>query len=542
MQNSVSLSAKMPPLPKRSNKGISDAQKKALRAFASDTHPRPSQRTCVEWFKSQFDRLIDRATVSKILSSKYDYLDTGLASVHMKALRTICGHYQKEDIYNMDETGLYWRRMLNGGLSTQNQAGRTQDKARITIVVATNATGSDRMPLWLIGIAKTPRALRKINTRAIGCVWRWNKKAWMRGDIMGEWLRAFYKHIGKQRRVLLLMDNFSAYLSALDYAPPPSNIKVLFFPNCFEKSTIICPSTNETPEPESLELRPLYQSLIERFPSGGDTQEVMSLDDFLNPSDENDVAEPDLSDIIADFSTDGHGDGAQDDEYISGPPVDVPSSTEAINSIQTAILWAQHQEGTTEQDIRRLEDIERMPQYAELNAAVTSAIDRDDAFKAKIQYLARDEQHRLVKPYYLHFNYESDIPPTNTSPDDRIVHIRNARNLQIPSREMLLQKGFTQLHLDCSLTPEEYCDDKKVEEVLYPKYKSAARHLFPNAARIEVLEHAVSKRPDRLKIQHFGILTYENQVRKRHPLWLSESLERHELNTNQPSDYVHIGT
>jgi hypothetical protein len=47
----------------------------------------------------------------------------------------------------MDETGLYWRRMPNGGLSTQNQAGRTQDKARITIVVATNATGSDRMPL-----------------------------------------------------------------------------------------------------------------------------------------------------------------------------------------------------------------------------------------------------------------------------------------------------------------------------------------------------------------------------------------------------------
>jgi hypothetical protein len=283
------------------------------------------------------------------------------------------------------------------------------------------------MPLWLIGTAKTPRALRKINTRAIGCVWRWNKKAWMRGDIIGEWLRAFYKHIGKQRRVLLLMDNFSAHLSALDYAPPPSNIKVLFFPanatsvyqpldqgiiqnlkhhyrkkwiiwminmidrgvnpvermslyytlhwitqvwrndvldrtiqNCFEKSTIICSSTNQLPELESLELRPLYQSLIERFPSGGDTQEVMSLDEFLNPSDENDVAEPDLSDIIADLSNDSHGDSAQDDEYISGPPVDVPSSTEAINSIQNAILWAQHQQGTTEQDIRRLEDIERL--------------------------------------------------------------------------------------------------------------------------------------------------------------------------------------
>lgn len=310
----------MPPLPKRPNKGISDAQKKALRVFVADTRPRPSQRACVEWFNSKFDRLIDRATVSKILSSKYDYLDTGLASIQtrpsisqwpildqalfewqqqhqdttgfpitgpllrlkaiefwkkipqyqnlplplfsdgwltrfkkrhhlryrsfhgeaasvpmsvhedMKALRTVCNRYQKEDIYNMDETGLFWRRMPNGGLSTQNLAGRKQDKTRITIVVATNATGSDRIPLWLIGTAKTPRTLRKVNTRAIGCVWRWNKKAWMRGNIMAEWLHAFYKHIGKQRRVLLLMDNFKAHLSALDFAPPPSNIKVLFFP------------------------------------------------------------------------------------------------------------------------------------------------------------------------------------------------------------------------------------------------------------------------------------------------------------------------
>jgi hypothetical protein len=47
---------------------------------------------------------------------------------------------------------------------------------------------------------------------------------------MGEWLSAFYKHISKQRRVLLLMDNFSAHLSTLDSTPPPSNIKVLFFP------------------------------------------------------------------------------------------------------------------------------------------------------------------------------------------------------------------------------------------------------------------------------------------------------------------------
>lgn len=32
------------------------------------------------------------------------------------------------------------------------------------------------------------------------------------------------------RRALLLMDNFSAHLVALEKAPPPSNIRIVFFP------------------------------------------------------------------------------------------------------------------------------------------------------------------------------------------------------------------------------------------------------------------------------------------------------------------------
>jgi hypothetical protein len=168
----------------------------------------------------------------------------------------------------------------------------------------------------------------------------------MRSGIMGEWLRAFYKHIGKQRRILLLLDNFSAHLCALEDAPPPSNIEVVFFPakatsvylpldhgiiqnlkhhyrrkwmiwminildqnldpnkkmslnytlhwltqawrndvldqtiqNCFIKITVVSRCTDEiqsAPRPEPLELMPLYQSVINRFPAdvGSDTHTV----------------------------------------------------------------------------------------------------------------------------------------------------------------------------------------------------------------------------------------------------------------------------
>jgi hypothetical protein len=122
-----------------------------------------------------------------------------------------------------------------------------------------------------------------------------------------------------------------------------------------------------------------------------------------------------------------------------------------------------------------------------------ATVDSSDSVKGKIQYLARDDQHQLVKPYYLYLDYDYDLAPTNTTADDRVVQIRNARTLDIPSKEMFFKWGFSQLNLDCPLTPEEYWYKDKVEEILYPKYKSIARSLFPDAARVEVLEHAVSK-------------------------------------------------
>ncbi|KAM3440640.1 hypothetical protein MY4824_002088 [Beauveria thailandica] len=147
-------------------------------------------------------------------------------------------------------------------------------------------------------------------------------------------------------------------------------------------------------------------------------------------------------------------------------------------------------------------------------------INPEEPFEAKIEYLARDGAHERVKPYYLYMKYDAELAPTNTAADDRLLPIYNARNLDMPPRKMFSELGFTQLRLDCTLAAEEHWDAERVKDVLYPKYRSIAQSLFPDAARVEILEHA---------------------VRKRHPQWLSDGLERHQLKTNQPSDYVHIG-
>jgi hypothetical protein len=64
----------------------------------------------------------------------------------------------------------------------------------------------------------------------MGGEWRWNKTSWMNTGVMKQWLYAFYQHIGTERRVVLLMDNFSAHSSAIEEMPPLANIRIAWLP------------------------------------------------------------------------------------------------------------------------------------------------------------------------------------------------------------------------------------------------------------------------------------------------------------------------
>ena len=60
--------------------------------------------------------------------------------------------------------------------------------------------------------------------------YRANKKAWMNTEVMSNWLRWFDSQM-EGRKVVLLMDNFSAHISAVDEPSPPlRNTEVLWLP------------------------------------------------------------------------------------------------------------------------------------------------------------------------------------------------------------------------------------------------------------------------------------------------------------------------
>jgi hypothetical protein len=130
----------------------------------------------------------------------------------------------------MDETGLFWRMLLSRGLLSQSRPGLRKEKARVSIALCVNATGTDRLPVWIIGKAKVPRALKNVSIVSMGGRWRSNQKAWMNTSIMCEWLQEFYSHIGPKREVLLTMDNFPPHLCAVEITPPPRNIRICWLP------------------------------------------------------------------------------------------------------------------------------------------------------------------------------------------------------------------------------------------------------------------------------------------------------------------------
>jgi hypothetical protein len=124
--------------------------------------------------------------------------------------------YHPKDIFNCDETGLYWRRTPDRSLSTKNLPGKKQQKSRITALFCCNSDGSEKLKPWFIGTARSPRAFTAahININNLDLHWRHNTKAWMIGKIFEEWLRWFDKQM-VHRKVVLLMDNFSAHETAV---------------------------------------------------------------------------------------------------------------------------------------------------------------------------------------------------------------------------------------------------------------------------------------------------------------------------------------
>jgi hypothetical protein len=131
-------------------------------------------------------------------------------------IKELIKQYASKDIYNSDETGLFWLMTPDNTLASRPQSGHKKEKKRLTVFPTCNADGSHKLDLWILGHFKNPRPfgpqLRYINQ--LPFVYRSNKKAWMTAVLFMEYLHWFDAQM-QGRKVLLLVDGFSAHESAV---------------------------------------------------------------------------------------------------------------------------------------------------------------------------------------------------------------------------------------------------------------------------------------------------------------------------------------
>lgn len=143
-------------------------------------------------------------------------------------LPDIIKNFAPRDVYNMDETGLFFRALPDKSLTVRGTdcAGGKKSKDRLTVAVCVNAVGEFETPL-VIGHAQKPRCFKNLDINRLPVKWVANKKAWMTGFLFKEWITAFNRRMRAGRRhVLLLLDNAPSHPQDLEL----SNTTVKFLP------------------------------------------------------------------------------------------------------------------------------------------------------------------------------------------------------------------------------------------------------------------------------------------------------------------------
>ena len=134
----------------------------------------------------------------------------------MEVVRKKTAKYELRNILNFDETSINQKLTPNRTLATERQSGGKKAKYRFTTSCTINVDGSDNYDLWIIRKSAKPRAFRKRDPRLLGIEYRYNDSAWMTAAIMVEYLNWLNSRMKREKRkVLLLMDNFSAHELAI---------------------------------------------------------------------------------------------------------------------------------------------------------------------------------------------------------------------------------------------------------------------------------------------------------------------------------------
>lgn len=128
-------------------------------------------------------------------------------------LTTILKDYHPNDIFNADETGIFYHLQPDKTFEfkAKNCHGEKQSKEHLTALVTANMSGTEKLPLLVIGKSAQPCCFK--NIKSLPTLYKSNKKAWMTSELFVEWVRKLDLDMTcKKRSIAIIVDNCPAHL------------------------------------------------------------------------------------------------------------------------------------------------------------------------------------------------------------------------------------------------------------------------------------------------------------------------------------------
>lgn len=170
------------------------------------------------------------------------------ASADMKAaeafpeqLRKIIrqGEYTPQQVFNVDETGLYWKKMPERSyISKEEKAmpGYKTAKDRLTLLLGGNVSGDFKLKPMILYTSENPRAFKNVVKTLLPVIWKSNNKAWVTQQVFMDWFAQHFipeaeKYCREKNipfKILLVLDNAPGQPPHLDDVH--SNVKVVYMP------------------------------------------------------------------------------------------------------------------------------------------------------------------------------------------------------------------------------------------------------------------------------------------------------------------------
>lgn len=105
------------------------------------------------------------------------------------------GGYTAQQVFNGDETGLYWKRMPKRTVISREEKktpGHKASKDRVSLLVGGNAESDFKLKVILIHHSQNPRSLKGHAKDCLPVIYRSNKKAWTNQYIFQDWFTNYF--------------------------------------------------------------------------------------------------------------------------------------------------------------------------------------------------------------------------------------------------------------------------------------------------------------------------------------------------------------